>query len=163
RRAVTGGACASPPRWLGDSPSGPGDAPLRAGTSAARTRNLHLPDHLLSALRNTIAARSRRTAGNRGGPDERLGDVDLAGAVPDAHGERAHREVGRQAQRLAGLQVELRAVTRARDRARVLVPHAEAHRAVVVGAAILDRVELPPAVEDADAEPFGLDELRLAG
>ena len=45
------GACASPPRWLGDSPSGPGDAPLRAGTSAARrTGNLHLPDHLLSAL-----------------------------------------------------------------------------------------------------------------
>ena len=28
---------ASPPRWLGDSPSGPGDTPLRAGTSTART------------------------------------------------------------------------------------------------------------------------------
>src|ERR671933_2808336 len=32
---------ASPPRWLGDSPSGPGDTPLRAGTSTARTGNLH--------------------------------------------------------------------------------------------------------------------------
>ena len=61
----TGGAYASPPRWLDDSPSGPGDTPLRAGTSAARrTGNLHLPDHLLSALRRRIAARSRRTSGN---------------------------------------------------------------------------------------------------
>ena len=48
-RSVSG-AYASPPRWLGDSPSGPGDTPLRAGTSTARTGNLHLPDHLLSAL-----------------------------------------------------------------------------------------------------------------
>src|SRR4051794_16879816 len=63
RRA--GGACASPPRWLGDSPSGLGDAPLRAGTSTARTGNLHLPDHLLSAVARTVAIRSRRTRGKR--------------------------------------------------------------------------------------------------
>src|SRR5262249_58083211 len=57
----SGGAHARyPPRWLGDSPSGLGDTPLRASTSTARTGNLHLPDHLLSAVNPIVARRSRR-------------------------------------------------------------------------------------------------------
>ena len=55
-----GGALARyPPRWLDDSPSGPGDTPLRASTSTARTGNLHLPDHLLSAVNSIVTRRSR--------------------------------------------------------------------------------------------------------
>ena len=58
---LVGGALARYPlRWLGDSPSGPGDTPLRAGTSTARTGNLHLPDHLLSAVSPIVPSRSRR-------------------------------------------------------------------------------------------------------
>src|SRR5262245_13055446 len=90
-------------------------------------------------------------------------DVDLDGAVLDAHREGADREVGGQAQRLAGLEIEHRAVAGAGHGAVLLVPAPEADGAVVVRAAILDRVQLAAAVVDADAERADLDELHLAG
>src|SRR5215475_10221594 len=60
RHSFGGAHARYPPRWLGDSPSGLGDTPLRASTSTARTGNLHLPDHLLSAVNSIVARRSRR-------------------------------------------------------------------------------------------------------
>jgi hypothetical protein len=49
------------------------------------------------------------------------------------------------------------------DATAVLVPVALAERAVVVRAAILDRVELAAAVVDADEEASLADDLRRAG
>ena len=46
---------ASPPRWLGDSPSGSGDTPLRAGTSTARTGNLQRRTTSFPRLKKTLA------------------------------------------------------------------------------------------------------------
>src|SRR4029079_18954366 len=65
-------------------------------------------------------------------------------------------------QRLAGPEVELGAVTRADHGAGLVVPRAEADGAVVVRAAILDRVQLAAAVVDADPETVGLHELHLS-
>src|ERR1700722_5000707 len=102
---MLGGALArNPPRWLDDSPSGPGDTPLRASTSTARTGNLHLPDHLLSAVNESVARRSRRTAVEAGlarhgaepGPAAGAGDPSRGAAAP-APGrpvEHAHRRFG---------------------------------------------------------------------
>ena len=60
-------------------------------------------------------------------------------------------------------EVERRAVARADDPAAILVPVALAERAVVVRAAVLDRVQLAAAVVDADEEAAVADDLRRAG
>jgi hypothetical protein len=54
-------------------------------------------------------------------------------------------------------------VAGADDPAEILVPVALAERAVVVRAAILDRIELAAAVVDADEEAAVADDLRGAG
>ena len=53
-------------------------------------------------------------------------------------------------------------MARALDRAGVGVELALGERAVVVRAAVLDRVEVAVAVEDADLAPVGLDQAHLA-
>jgi len=65
-------------------------------------------------------------------------------------------------ERLPARELERRAVARAHHRAGLLVPVAFAERTVVVRAAVLDGVERPAAVEDADLDAVGLDELSLA-
>src|SRR3954451_327401 len=78
-------------------------------------------------------------------------DVDTDhSVVADRHGIRRDRLVRRQCQCVSGGEIELRAVPRAADAARVFVPLALAERAVVVRAAILDRIERAGAVVDAD-------------
>src|SRR5436853_7884575 len=72
-------------------------------------------------------------------------------------------DVRRQVQGVAGPQVEQRAVARALDRALVRVELALYQLAVVVRAAILDRVQRAVAVEHADLEVVQLDEALLAG
>src|SRR3954468_16558076 len=78
--------------------------------------------------------------------------LDLDHAALHAHREGLHGNVGRQVQRLSALQVEHRAVARALDGAPRLVELALEEDAVVVGAAVLDGVEGPRAVEDADRD-----------
>src|SRR5271154_2059674 len=77
--------------------------------------------------------------------------LDHDHAVLDPHREGPHRQVRGERERTSALEIEARPVPRAGDRARLLVPVAEAERAVVVGAAILDRVQLALTVVDADA------------
>ena len=90
------------------------------------------------------------------------GNLQLDGPVLDADGKGLDGKVGGQGTRAAGAQVEQRAVARAFDGAGVGVERALGERAVVVGAAVLDRVQLAVAVEDADLAPVDLDDARSA-
>src|SRR5579859_1408414 len=92
-----------------------------------------------------------------------LGKLDDDRAVDDADRVRRDRLRRGQGYRPAGGQLEHRAVARADDAAAILVPVALAERAVVVRAAILDRVQLAGAVVDADEEAPLADDLRRAG
>src|SRR4051812_14535831 len=83
--------------------------------------------------------------------------------VLDGHGKGLHRSIGGGRLRPAGGQVEERAAARALDRAGGLVERALGERAVVVRTAVLDRVELPVAVEDADLGAVVLDQAHAAG
>src|SRR6476661_6455795 len=84
-------------------------------------------------------------------------------AVFDRHGERVDRLVRGQVQGLSSAEVEHRAVARALDRAGCGVHRAVEKLAVVVRAAVLDRVQRAAAIEDADLEVVPRDEAMLAG
>src|SRR2546423_14913848 len=90
-------------------------------------------------------------------------DLQLDHVVLDSDREGVNGLIGGQRERLARAQVEQRAVARALDRAVALVEPPLSQRAVVVGAAILDRVELAADVEDPDLEGLPLDEPHPAG
>src|SRR3954454_21536473 len=94
-----------------------------------------------------------------------ISSVDLHSnhAVVDRDGERLDRDVGGQVQRLAGPQVEDRAVPRALDHA-VLEGEVALHQgALVVRAAVLDGEEVDAAVDDADLEVLPLGTPEPAG
>src|SRR6059058_1973174 len=84
-------------------------------------------------------------------------------AVDDAYRIGLHRLGGRQRDRPPGRELELRPVARTDDAAAVLVPVALAKRAVVVRAAVLDRVELAAAVVDPDEQASLANDLRRPG
>src|SRR4051794_20024870 len=90
-------------------------------------------------------------------------DLHSNHAALDRHREGVDRDVRRQVQGVSGLQVEARAVPRALDRALVRIELAVQQLAVVMGAAILDRVQRAVAVEHADLDVLELDETLLAG
>src|SRR3954454_17657443 len=90
-------------------------------------------------------------------------DLHSNHAAVDRHREGVDRDVRRQVQGGSGLQVEPRAVARALDRAVLRVQLALDEFAVVVRAAVLDRVQRAVAVEYADLEVVQLDESLLAG
>src|SRR6201999_442146 len=90
-------------------------------------------------------------------------DLHSNHAILDRHRVGVDGDVRRQVQGLSGPQVEPRAVTRALDRALVRVELAVEQLAVVVRAAVLDRVQPAVAVEYADLEVLQLDETLLAG
>src|SRR6185312_13661382 len=83
-------------------------------------------------------------------------DLQLDDVVLDHNREGVDRDIGGQGLRLAGPQVEERAVARALDGAGVGIEVPLGERTIVVRAAILDREELAVAVEDPDLEilPF---------
>src|SRR6478672_4306269 len=91
------------------------------------------------------------------------GDLQADGVVLDGYRERLHRLESGERLRPAGAEVEEGAVAGALDGAGRRVEIALGERPVVVGAAVLDRVELPLAVEDADLDPVVLDQAHLAG
>ena len=81
-----------------------------------------------------------------------LGKLQEHAAVLHPDGKGLNRDVGGQRAWAARADLEFRAVSRADDDAALLVEIALGERAVVVGAAILDRAELALHVEDADGE-----------
>src|SRR5690348_3206387 len=83
-------------------------------------------------------------------------------AVLDRDGEGLDGLVGGQVQGLSGLEVEHRAVAGALDRAGGGIHRAVEQLAVVMGAAILDGVQVAATVEDADLEVLPRDEAMLA-
>src|SRR6476646_7278496 len=89
-------------------------------------------------------------------------DLQGDGVVLDLYRERLHRLESWERLRPTGAEVEEGAVARALDRAGGLVELALGERTVVVGAAILDRVQRPVAVEDADLAPVVLDQAHCA-
>src|SRR2546423_12717115 len=90
-------------------------------------------------------------------------DLHSNHAVADRDGERLDRDVGGQVQRLAGPQIEDRAVPRALDGAVREVELALQQVAVVVGAAILDGDQFAAAVDHADLEVLPLGATAPAG
>src|ERR1700755_125790 len=92
-----------------------------------------------------------------------LFDLQGDGAVHDGGRERLHRLESGERPRPAGGQVEEGAVTGALDGARGLVELALGERAVIVRAAVLDRVDRAVAIEDADLHPVVLDKAPRAG
>src|SRR5436190_23309207 len=90
-------------------------------------------------------------------------NLQLDHFVLDGHRERVHRLVGGKSLRLARPDVEQGAVPGALYGAQALVELTLREWAVVVRAAVLDRVELTAAVEHADLEVLPLDQLPLAG
>src|SRR5919202_4184705 len=86
-------------------------------------------------------------------------DLQLDHAVVDADGEGVHGDVCRQGERLAGPQVEHRAVPWALHGTALAVELALDQIPVVVRAAVLDGDEVAVAVEDADLEVLPLDAL----
>src|SRR5207248_1650803 len=85
-------------------------------------------------------------------PATELRELDDYRAVDHANRVRLDGLRRRERDRLAGRELEHRAVPWADDAAAILVPVALAERAVVVRAAVLDRVQLAAAVVDADEE-----------
>src|SRR5262245_21528371 len=89
-------------------------------------------------------------------------DLQSDGVVLDRYRERLHRLESWERLRPAGAEVEEGAVARALDRAGGRVELALGQRPVVVGAAVLDRVQRAVAVEDADLPPVVLNQAHLA-
>src|SRR3954452_16402400 len=89
-------------------------------------------------------------------------DLQSDGVVLDRNRERLDGLESGERLRPAGGEVEEGAVARALDGAGGDVELALGERAVVVGAAILDRVEGAIAVEDADLRPLVLDQAHPA-
>src|SRR6188768_3087349 len=89
-------------------------------------------------------------------------DLQSDGVVLDRNRERLDRLESGERLRPAGGEVEERAVARALDGAAGDVELALGERAVVVGAAILDRVEGALAVEDPDLRTLVLDQAHAA-
>src|SRR5205085_9201767 len=85
--------------------------------------------------------------------------LDLDDAVHDAHRERIDWLRRRQRPRLAGADVDVRAVPGADRDARIGIEVALAKRSVVVRAAVLEREELAVQVVDADGDRAGVDDL----
>src|SRR3954470_15999351 len=90
-------------------------------------------------------------------------DLHSNHAVLDDHREGVDGDVRRQVQGVAGPQVEPRPVPGTLDRAVLGIELSVHQLAVVVRAAVLDRVHLAVAVEYADLEVRQLDESLLAG
>src|SRR3954447_1425875 len=90
-------------------------------------------------------------------------DLQLDDVVLDHDREGVDRDIGGQGLRLAGPQIEERAVARAFDGAVLRIDLALGERAVVVRAAVLDGVDLAVAVEDADLEVLPFHDARGAG
>ena len=88
-------------------------------------------------------------------------DLDAHPAVLDADGEAVDRLEGGKRERRARRDVEAGAVTRADRDALVDIPFAFAERAVVVRAAVLDRVQAAVAVVDADRDRARPDDLDV--
>ena len=74
---------------------------------------------------------------------ELVRNLDDDETIDDAHPECGDGEVGRQGQRLAGAHIELGPVPRTHDHALVGLEVALRERAVIVAAAILDRMAAP--------------------
>jgi hypothetical protein len=110
----------------------------------------------------SVDADQRLLFGDHLGSGHESVDLQLDDAVLDRHGERVDGDVRRQCQGLSGAKIETGAVTRALDRARLLVELALHEVAVIVRAAVLDREQRAAAVEDADLEVVPFDELALA-
>src|SRR5215218_2752959 len=89
-------------------------------------------------------------------------DLQGDGVVLDCYRERLHRLESRERLRPTGAEVEEGAVARALDRTGGLVELALGERPVVVRAAVLDRVQRPVAVEDADLGAVVLDKAHCA-
>src|SRR5690242_17121165 len=89
-------------------------------------------------------------------------DLHGDGVVLDRYRERLHRLESWERLRPTGAEVEEGTVPRALDRAGGLVELALGERPVVVGAAVLDRVQRPVAVEDADLGALVLDQAHRA-
>src|SRR4051812_41331310 len=102
---------------------------------------------------------SARTSGVAMG----LGDLQGYLVALDGDGEDLDRLEGGERLRPAGGEVEERAVAGALHGTGGGVELALGERPVVVGAAVLDRVQGAVAVEDADLAPVELDEAHLAG
>jgi hypothetical protein len=97
-------------------------------------------------------------------PQSRLGDLDLDRAVlVYVHREGVHRQEGGKRERPAGADVELRPVPRTDHDPLVGIELSFGERTVVVGAAVLDRAQLPVDVEDADQQIARADDLDRAG
>src|ERR687898_2479907 len=90
-------------------------------------------------------------------------DLQGDGVVLDRYRERLHRLKSWERLRPAGAEVEEGAVARAFDGAGGRVELALGQRPVVVGAAVLDRVQGALAVEDADFLLLVLDQAHLPG
>src|ERR1700754_4460882 len=90
-------------------------------------------------------------------------DLHSNHAVLDEHREGVDGHVRRQVQGLSGSEIEARAMTRALDRAILVVQLAFDQLAVVVRAAVLDGEDLATAVDHADLEVLPFDETLLAG
>src|SRR6476619_4311987 len=90
-------------------------------------------------------------------------DLQSDGVVLDRYRERLDRLKGGERLRPAGAEVEEGAVARALDRAGGGVELALGERPVVVGAAVLDRIQRSIAVEDADLRLAVLDQTHRAG
>src|SRR6478752_4602606 len=90
-------------------------------------------------------------------------DLQGDGVVLDRYRERLNRLESWESLRPTGTEVEEGAVARALDGAGGSVELALGERPVVVGAAILDRVERPVAVEDTDLLALVLDQPHLPG
>src|SRR3954464_1766572 len=90
-------------------------------------------------------------------------ELQLHFVVVDANLERVDRAVRRQRLRLAGADVEQRAMPRAFHGTGSGVELPLGEGTVVVRAAVLDRVQLAVGrVKDADLAPVGLDDAHLA-
>src|SRR3954463_3718776 len=89
-------------------------------------------------------------------------DLQSDGVVLDPYGEGLDRLEGGERFRPAAGEVEEGAVARALDGAGRRVELALGERAVVVGAAVLDRVVGAVAVEDADLHAVVLDQTHAA-
>src|SRR3954451_11586029 len=89
-------------------------------------------------------------------------DLQSDGVVLDRNREHLDGLESGERLRPAGGEVEEGAVARALDRAGSGVELALGERAVVVGAAVLDRVVGAVAVEDADLDPVVLDDAHAA-
>src|SRR5215211_3595508 len=90
-------------------------------------------------------------------------DLQLDDVVLDHDREGVDRDIGGQGLRLSGPQIEERSVAGTLDGAVLRIELPLGQRAVVVRAAVLERVDLAVAVEDADLEVLPLHDARGTG